>query len=158
MKTIELQIECPSCNGTGVYVGVAERNGASVICTKCNGAGAYQFKYTYNDFTGLKKRDDVTRVYKSGYGYFIAPGQIKFGENLIDMDQEGISYSEFLDGKFPDHITSLACPMLADQGACHDIKGFVDKCNELNGGWINRIADCKNQPNKTDCWTRFKRG
>lgn len=44
--------------------------------------------------------------------------------------------------------------MLADRSSCHDIKGFVDKCNRLNGGYLSFIPDCKNQVNKDSCWKR----
>lgn len=140
MKTIEMKIECPACNGTGVYTGMAERDGAAVVCRQCKGTGAYQYKFSYNEFTGLKRRDDVKRVYKDGYGYVIVTGQIKFGETTVDMDKEGVSYLEFLNGEMPGHITTIACPMQADQGACHNIKGFVDECMKLHGGWIGQIS------------------
>jgi hypothetical protein len=155
MKTIEMEIECPACNGTGVYTGMAERGGAAVVCRQCKGTGAYQYKYSYNEFTGRKQRDDVKRVYKGGYGYVIATGIIAFGKTAVDMDKEGVSYSDFLSGEMPSHTTTIACPMLADQGACHDIKGFVDECMELHGGWIGNISQCNNQCNKADCWDRF---
>lgn len=68
-----------------------------------------------------------------------------------------MSYDDFLKGKRPEHIKQLACPMLADQGACDRIPGFIDKCNELNGGtlWGRLISQCRNQKNKFDCWRRF---
>lgn len=128
-------IECKSCEGTGVYVGMAERNGAAVICTTCNGTGKYNYKFEYNEFTGLKTRENVTRVYKSGYGYVISPTQITFEKHgEIDMSKEGVSYEEFLSGKTPNHIKQLICPMVANQSACHDIKSFVDECERLHGG------------------------
>lgn len=30
MKTIEMEVQCPSCSGTGVYVGMAERSGTAI--------------------------------------------------------------------------------------------------------------------------------
>jgi len=72
------------------------------------------------------------------------------------MDKEGVSYEEFLEGKMPEHIEQLGCPMMADQGACHKIKGFVQKCQEIHGEYIGLLSKCKNQPNKAECWKRFK--
>ena len=40
--------------------------------------------------------------------------------------------------------------------ACHDIEGFTDKCNELNGGWVSYLPRCTNQSNKAECWKRFE--
>ncbi len=86
-------------------------------------------------------------------------GKIPFsGIGEIDMDKEGVSYQEFIDGKMPEHIQALSCPMRADQVACHKVDGFVDTCNDLNGGWVTMITDCKKQCDKSECWERFYEG
>ena len=159
MKKIELKIECPSCNGTGLYKGMGEGEGAAVICYKCNGTGCYSYSYSYNDFTDKKPIIGIGRVYLSGYGYRLGLGKINFSNGIgeIDMDKEGISYQEFfIEDKRPAHIKRLACPMLADQSACHKIPGFIDRCNDLNGSWINFITGCKHYPLKHQCWKRFE--
>lgn len=156
-KKIKMDIQCPSCEGTGIYSGMGESKNTAVICHSCKGTGKYHYVYEYEDFTERKIKRGIDRVYLSGYGYGIRTGIINFlniGE--IDMDKEGVSYSDFLSGKIPKHIKKLACPMLADQGACHNIKGFVDKCCELNDGWIGYIPDCKNRCNSNKCWKRFE--
>lgn len=162
MKTIEMEIQCKSCDGTGVYVGMCERGGAAVVCKTCKGTGKQHFKFEYEEFTGLKSRDDVIRVYADSYGYYIAPKDVSFGAAIgkIDLRKEGVSYADFKNGVMPEHIKTLVCPMLADQGACHDIKGFVNMCEKLHGGclWGVSLAKCKNQPNKADCWERFNQG
>lgn len=156
-KKIKMDIECQSCDGTGVYVGMGEREGASVICRICEGTGKENFVFEYNDFKGRKKRKGIKRVYLSGMGYCIAPKKIKFEkQGEIDLTKEGVSYKEFLLGQKPKPIKSLGCPMMSDQSACHDIKGFVDECNKLNGKWINYIPDCKHQCKKSECWERFE--
>lgn len=158
IKKIEMEIECPACKGTGLYSGMGEGKGVAVICHKCNGTGAYMYSYSYKEFAGRKLQKDIKRVYLSGTGYRLGLGKINFSGGIgeIDMDKEGVSYDEFLNDKMPQHIKKLGCPMLTDQGACHDKKGFVDKCNKINGGWIGTITDCKNQPNKEQCWKRFE--
>ena len=157
MKKIEMVIECQSCKGTGVYQGMAERDGAAVVCHNCNGTGAANYSFSYNEFTGRKTREGVTRVYLNSMGYCIAPHEINFSKiGPIDLSKEGVSYPEFLDGKMPGHIKKLGCPMRADQWACHQIKGFTDKCDELNGGWINSISDCRYYPKRDECWKRFE--
>lgn len=156
MEKIDKVIECPTCEGTGIYKGMAEGPGMGVICYRCKGTGAFHYVYEYKPFTGRKIREDIKRVYKKGTQYKIGLGVIEFeGIGKIDMDKEGVSYKEFLKGKMPKHITKLECPMLADQGACHKIEGFTKKCNELNGGWIGHITRCKFYPRKEECWTRF---
>jgi len=157
-KKIDMFIQCPSCKGTGIYSGMGESENTGVICYQCNGTGKYHYTYQYEEFTERKIRKDIDRVYLSGYGYKIATGIINFSKvGEIDMDKEGVSYAEFLSGKMPEHIKKLACPMLAAQGACRDIKGFTDICNKLNGGWLSYIPDCKNRCNSDECWKRFEK-
>ena len=158
MKTIEMLIECPSCNGTGLYSGMVESKDTAVICYRCNGTGAYNYSYSYNKFVKRKIKDGICRVFLKGTRYKLGLGKINFeGVGEIDMDKEGISYSEFLDGKKPKHIKKLECPLLADQDTCHKIKEFTTECDSLNGGYINMITKCKNQPNKQECWERFEK-
>lgn len=157
MKKIEMLIECPACEGTGVYSGIGESKDCAVVCYNCGGSGKYNYSYSYNEFTGRKTREGINRVYLNGYGYKIGTGKINFsGVGEIDMDKEGVSYEEFLDGKMPWHIKKLVCPMLADQGACHKIDGFVDRCNSFNDGWLGNIRECKNKDNKSECWEILK--
>ncbi len=157
METIKMQIECPYCKGTGVYVGMAEGRGAAVMCHRCDGTGAYEYSYSYNEYTGRKVKEGVSRVYLSSGGYKIGTGEINFdGIGEIDMDKEGISYLDFINGKKPEHIKKLLCPMQADQIACHNKEGFVDECNKLNGNRISMLTECKMQPEKGKCWERFE--
>jgi hypothetical protein len=159
MKKIEMKVECPSCKGTGLYSGMAESDNIAVICHKCNGTGAYNYSYSYNDFVKRKIKNGIERVYLKGTRYKLGLGKINFDRvGEIDMAKEGVSYSEFLDGKKPTHIKKLECPLLADQSACHEIEGFVKECNSYAGcGWGNEITECENQPNKHECWDRFEK-
>jgi len=156
MKKIEMEIECPACNGTWLYQGMGEGEGTAVVCNKCRGTGAFMYSFSYNDFAGRKTKEGVKRIYLSGMGYKLGLGKVDFdGVGEIDMDKEGVSYREFLDGETPQHIKKLACPMRADQSACHKKEGFVDECNKLNGGWISTITKCRKYPEKEQCWKRF---
>ena len=163
MKKIKLKIECQSCGGSGIYSGIGERDGAAVICYTCKGTGCEDYYFEYNDFIERKKKKGVKRVYLNSYGYCIAPKPLELEKadgtkQLVDFSKEGVSYKEFCEGKKPKHIETMACPMMADQSACHDIKYFTDYCNELNDGWVSYIPECKNQCNKAECWTRFNEG
>ena len=157
MEKIEMKIECPACNGTGLYKGMGEGEGTAVVCHQCNGSGAYMYSYSYEDFTERKTKEGVDRVYLSGMGYRLGLGKIDFKNiGLIDMDKEGVSYSDFKNGKMPQHIKKLACPMIADQGACHEIDGFVDECDRLGLSWGRQITDCPKYAEKEQCWERFE--
>jgi len=155
VNKIELYVKCKACKGTGVYVGMAERDGAGVICTVCDGTGCKHFEYEYELFSTREVRDDVSRVYKSGYDYVISP---TVNINDVEFQHEGVSYEDFKMGKKPKHIELMVCPMLADQGACHKIPNFVDTCNKNNGKFINMIVDCEHQCKKSECWERFNSG
>lgn len=157
-QQFKVLVECPKCNGTGIYVGLAERNGAGVVCSQCHGTGAYRFKYEYTPFTTRRNRKDIKRVYQAHSGYVLtATGKIENDCTSIDMTKQGVSYAEFMAGKLPTPIEALYCPMCADQSACHDVKGFTDRCIKLNGGWIGYIPDCKHK-DYAQCWQRFKQG
>lgn len=156
MEEIKLKIQCKSCEGTGIYTGMGEKDGAGVICHTCDGSGCQDYSFKYKDFKGRVKCENIKRVYLRGYGYCITPKLLTFDSGItIDMTKEGVSYSEFLEGKLPKHIKNLVCPMSADQGACHNIKGFTDRCNLLNGSWLSYIPSCKCK-DKLRCWKVFE--
>ena len=66
--TIEFDQKCKSCKGTGLYVGMGERDGAAVVCHRCDGTGKYHFKHEYEDFDGRLKRENIKRVYAANVG------------------------------------------------------------------------------------------
>jgi hypothetical protein len=156
MKQIKLKIKCQSCNGTGIYVGMGERDGAGVVCYTCKGTGCQNYKFEYEDFENRVKRDDIKRVFLTGYGYCIGTKPITLSNGVfVDFSKEGVSYQEFLEDKMPKHIKQMGCPMRADQGACHEIKGFVDRCDKINSGYVNHIPSCKCS-DKLYCWEIFE--
>ena len=154
-KTIKIQ--CPSCRGTGLYQGMGERGGACVICFDCKGSG--HTTYTYNEFTGRKTFSKCKRVYKGNMGYVISDTDVTTDDGkFFPFSKEGVSYQDWLNGEDPKEMEFLGCPMMADQGACHKIDGFIDRCNSFNGGWISHIPSCKNVCNMAGCWQRFNAG
>ena len=156
MKIINLDIECKSCGGTGVYIGFGENGGASVVCSTCKGTGCQNYEFKYTPFTKRKVRENVKRVFITGYGYGLGVKPITLDNGtFVDFSKEGVSYEDFLKGKMPKHIKQMGCPMSADQSACHNIKGFTAECHTLNDGWVNYILGCKCK-NKMKCWDRFE--
>ena len=77
MNQQTLATQCPSCGGTGLYTGYAERDGAAVVCYKCGGAGNY--RVVYIPFTGRKEHPDVKRVWKTNPGFAISPEHTEGG-------------------------------------------------------------------------------
>lgn len=82
-------IECGSCDGTGLYRGMAEGPGDAVVCLRCNGSG-HQL-YEYKQFDGRKRRTDVKRVFASKGSFILSCGPVG----------SPITYEEFENGKMP---------------------------------------------------------
>lgn len=141
MRTIE--IECPSCRGTGVYVGMGEGGGAAVVCYVCKGTG--HTTYSYKPFTGRKHRDDVKRVYPSGCGYKICADDITTEDGTtIHFSKYGADYdSWFYDGVQPRPIEELTCPYIYD-------RTDIDKCSKFPLGF--KLDNCPRYDNKDKCW------
>lgn len=67
----EIQTQCPSCDGGGLYQGFAERKGEAVVCLSCKGSGATTISYT--PYTGRKQTRNVNIV-RVSRGSFIGTG------------------------------------------------------------------------------------
>jgi len=104
---ISLEIECKSCNGTGLYVGTAEREGSAVICTTCEGTGCQDYNFGYTLFIERKIRNDVRRVFKRSCGYVHSADDQKG----IEFSKGGVLYADWIAGKVPKPIKSLYCPL-----------------------------------------------
>ena len=151
---IAVKAVCEACGGTGLYQGRAERDGAFVVCYRCKGTGCQTI--TYEPFEARKREPRCRRVYLSGGGYCITDKDVTTEEGIkLPFSEAGVTYEEWQAGKKPDHIRFLTCPMRMDQGACHRRKGFVDRCQEIHGGWFSDISTCRGQAQKDRCWERF---
>jgi hypothetical protein len=153
----EATIECPSCGGTGIYQGMAERDGAAVICYSCNGTGFKHIKQEYNKFTGIKKNLKVKRVYKTCGGYGISSNDTigKDGQ-LIQFSKAGASYEDWLNDNTIElkPIKELHCPLI------HYQQGTTIGENLKSRGPCNTkcrldILECSKK-NKAECWIEFK--
>lgn len=91
-----MKVKCGSCGGTGVYVGFAEKEGASVVCSSCGGTGGREYTPP-PEFTGRVTREGIKTVATHNHGITIAPG----------MDRGEISYEDFLAGKMPTNDDTL---------------------------------------------------
>lgn len=143
---IEMDIQCPSCKGTGLYVGMAERDGYAVVCHQCKGTGKYHYVYEYEEFTGRKHRDDVSRVVEVNPGIVIGGTALDFG---------GVPYARWLvRGTFPPgkEMRQYTCPAWWYQSANYNLK---PKWMECLGCGV--FSGCKQFPLKQECWDRWDR-
>lgn len=147
---IEYDEECPSCKGTGLYVGMAERDGSAVVCVTCNGTGCHHVKLEYDDFTKRKRRYKVERVVEINPGICIGSG----GNNKYSLeDFGGMPYKDWFSGKsFPPKSENrrFTCPAWWYQSANYDLKPKWDKC-----AWGGAFSNCKHFKNKDACWKQW---
>ena len=149
---IEYDEACKSCKATGLYVGMAERDGAAVVCHTCKGTGKHHVVIEYDDFEGRVIRDDVARVYQVNPGIVIGTRQ-KYAPDLNLADFGGMPYEEWQAGKeFPEKSENRAytCPAWWYQSADYDKKPEWKECL----GCV-AFSSCRNFPNKARCWERF---
>jgi len=139
---IELIEKCKSCKGTGVYVGMAERDGYGVVCQDCKGMGKRKFTHEYEEF---EQRGDA----KIHTILEVNPGIITGGK----MDFGGMPYTNWLDGeKFPhkSEMRKFTCPAWWYQSADYDKKPKWDEC-----AGCGSFSACASFPTKNKCWERF---
>jgi hypothetical protein len=86
----EVDIDCQSCDSTGIFRGFSEPAGVGVVCLDCEGNGFRTI--TIKRFLKRKLRTDVNIVRRSR-GRMIAFGTGPTGGS--------ITYEEFLEGKMP---------------------------------------------------------
>ena len=149
---IEIECRCQSCTGTGLYVGIAERDGAAVVCHTCKGTGCQHIKLEYDDFEGRQPRENVSRVYQANPGICIGTGN---GHRLEDFG--GLPYDDWLAGKpfIPGTENRRStCPTWFYQCAGNDKKPQWDECFESLG---RTFSDCPSFCRKQDCWARWDR-
>jgi len=147
-KVIELDQVCPECEGTGLYIGSAERDRAAVVCRKCKGTGCYHFRQEYEEFEGIKERPNVKRVFEVNLGIVIGSSH---GHTLEEFG--GMSYGDWKAGKEFGHGTEMrkySCPHMWCQIAGKERSSHLEKHCEICGG--GRYRDCPLYAQKEDCW------
>jgi len=102
-KVFEAEAVCSSCNGIGLYRGIAEADGASVVCHTCNGTGCEKIHIEYTTFEKRKSTTMIRRVHQVNPGIKVNAEE-RFG---------GISYKDWVEGKgFPpgSEMRGFTCP------------------------------------------------
>lgn len=149
-KVIELLVKCPACDGTGLYVGMAERDGAAVVCSKCDGTGAYTYKYSYEPFVKSLPKEGVRHVYKVNPGWVIGENT-----NLHLKDFGGMPFEDWEKGKsFPQgsEMRCYVCPYQWYQTGNTYPKPKWDWCEE---GLGRTFKECPHFQSKELCWKRW---
>lgn len=149
-KTFEVDIKCKSCDGTGLCVGIAERDGAAVVCTTCKGTGKFHHKFTYEEFTERAKRSDVRRVFKTSCGFIHSADDVVVDGETIPFDTAGVSYERWLTGNEPIPLKTLYCPKMWT-GQRWDSETCKKHC--CCGTSINH---CPNRANMAQCWDEYE--
>ncbi len=143
MAIIEFDEECSECHGTGVYVGMAERDGYGVVCYHCNGTGKYKFKHEFHEFTERKINKKVTNIVECNPGICLG-GTFDFG---------GMLYKDWLNGKQFEKGTEMrnfTCPAWWFQISDYDKKPNWKKCI-----CIGRFSECSHFSEKQKCWEEY---
>lgn len=133
---------CKSCKGTGLYVGMAERDGFAVVCTTCKGSGEKVYVLEWDDFYDLLAQKDVHTVVRTNPGICLG-GDIDFG---------GMPYADWLAGKpFPpgSEDRTHTCPAWFYQSADYEKKPNWEECG------FGAFSACSSFTNKHQCWVRW---
>lgn len=148
MKKIEFNEQCRVCHGTGLYVGLGERDGAAVVCHDCKGTGCFHFVHEYEEFAGRRENNDVTHVFEANPGICIGTGNGQF--KLSDFG--GMTYEAWKGGlPFPPGSENrrCTCPAWWYQSVCYAKKPNWKECG------FGAFSKCQHFPNKDACWARW---
>lgn len=140
--------ECKACRGTGLYVGMAEKDGAAVVCHGCKGTGASEQTIEYDDFEGRKFKEGVRWVYQCNPGIGLGNGN---GYSFKDFG--GMCHEDWEKGHaFPPKSENrqFTCPAWWYQSADCKKKPNWDWC-----GAAGRFTDCRRFDSKEKCWERW---
>ena len=145
---IEFDEECQSCKGTGLYVGMAERDGYAVVCHTCGGTGCHHFRHMYQPFSARRENDAVTRVLQVNPG-ICAGGAKDFG-GLLRCAWEALPDPT----AFPPatEMRAFTCPAWWYQSADYDKMPRWNECRP-----IGKFSECPRFCRKAECWARWDR-
>lgn len=152
---IEYDCQCESCKGSGVYVGIAERDGWAVVCHTCKGTGKRHGILEYDDFTKKHIRTDVKQVLQVNPGIVVGVGK---GHEYNQASFGGIPYSDWLKGCPFDKGSEMrifTCPAWWYQSADYAKKPDWKECRDTLG---SSFSSCKHFAGKEYCWQRCDEG
>ena len=139
---------CRACKATGLYVGMAERNGAAVVCRECKGTGKQNIVFEWDDFDGKQDPPDgVTRVYATSAGIVSAPDVVPGGVSVAEWKTNPKSVHR-IGAEMREHT----CPEWWYQSANYALKPDWNECR-----LVGQFSKCSHFANKSECWRRFDR-
>lgn len=149
-KIFKANIECQSCDGTGLYSGMGESRDCAVVCIKCKGTGEYLYTFTYTPFSGRVYRTDIKRVFARTCGIkHDADDYTNEDGNIIEFSKGGASYKHWINGAELKPMKTLYCPkMWTDQ------KWNSETC-KANMRCGNSISACPMHEMMHKCWVEF---
>ena len=156
---------CPSCHGTGIYVGTMLQSELGVLCSECHGKGYSFIKInpqvklieengvvyevvnnlkigTINLFHELESVEGIKYVIYGHGGLFTLNFLLSNGITSPYV----ITYEEFLNGGIPLPIEEYTCPRQITQNPPKD--RFDNNCG------AGCYSDCENF-GKDTCWNKF---
>ena len=148
-----MDVKCPSCKGTGVYVGVCERDGFGVVCHTCNGSGMMHYEYTYEEIESRKRNKKVKWILETTVG--ICAGLKGKDKTFSYEDFGGMSYDEWFKGKsFPSksEMRNFVCPAWWYQAVDYDKKPDWKECHS---SWGGGFSSCDFFEEKEKCWEKW---
>jgi len=150
-KKIEINEVCQSCRGTGLYVGMAEREGIAVQCQRCRGTGCYKYTHEYADFVARKDAPvGIIRVLEHNPGIGVG-----VNSEFPDGSFGGMPIKEWESGlPFPpgSEMRKFCCPAWWYQSVDYKKKPRWEEC--LGCG---TFSGCNHFENKNKCWDRWDR-
>jgi hypothetical protein len=149
---IEFEQECPTCEGTGIFAGLAERDGFGVQCYECKGAGVQTTVVEWDEFTGRKPRADIVTVIEVNPGIVLGL-QGANGKTWRHDSFGGMPYNDWFQGApFPDKSENreFTCPAWWYQSA--------DYSKKPKGCPVAlAFTQCPKYGDRSECWAKFDR-
>lgn len=151
---VTVAIECKSCKGTGLYVGLAERDGTAVVCHTCHGTG--ETKTTYRPFVERQPAPKGVQRVHLAMGYVLSTKEPRCSG--------GVPVQEWAPGVPVPPDEPLYCPYLftgQEWCAFKETKSYTTSDGEqhtyqtapIGAGMF--ISSCPRWPDKAACWERY---
>jgi len=145
MARMEWQERCRACGGTGLYVGMAERDGAAVVCRDCRGTGCFLFAREFEPYGGRQNRVGVVWVYEANPGICLGGADLaSFGGMSHEAWQAGATFSPGTENR------AYTCPAWWYQAVDHQRKPHWGECE-----WGRPFSECPSFATKDRCWRRW---
>lgn len=136
-----MQDYCRSCGGSGIYVGLGERDGAGVVCHTCKGVPR-------------SAREGITRVFLYNPGILIGVDNAKgltLGLKLCDFGgmpiEDWLALRPFVVGT---EMRQFSCPAWYYQAVNEKLRPRWHEC-----AGTGTFSKCSSFGDKAQCWARW---